>query len=350
MEESLPGPGRVLVAAVAGVRADAEEDANARTAVASGVELAAVYPLAGLLQREMRAAPLFCVLLLCICTPNALFADANPSWTTPIAPFRIADNLYYVGSEDLASYLVVTPGGNILINANLATSPSQIRASVEALGFHWSDTRILLNGQAHFDHVGGAAQVIRETHAKNMVMDGDVSVVETGARTDFLSPSPNIVGYAPVHVDRILHDADTVSLGDVTLTAHKTAGHTRGCTTWTMRSHIPGEPATTMRNIVIVGGTGFWSEYHFVATPGHPASYPGIVQDFQQTFSVLRALPCEVFLGAHGVYFDMLGKLKRYPQEGPRVFIDPAGYKEYVADAQETFEKALSKQQTDAAH
>lgn len=285
------------------------------------------------------------LLLVLFCAFALAHAEANSSWTTPIAPFRIADNLYYVGSQDLASYLVVTPKGNILINANLATSPPQIRASVEKLGFHWADIRILLNSQAHFDHVGGAAQVIRETHAQNMVMDGDVSVMETGARTDFLSPSPNIPTYAPVHVDRVLHDEDTVSLGGVTLTAHKTAGHTRGCTTWTMRSHIPGDPAGTSRDIAIVGGTGFWSEYHFVATPGHPVSYPGIAQDFQHTFAVLRALPCDVFLGAHGGYFDMLAKLKRYPLDGPRVFIDPAGYKDFVADSQETFEKALSKQQ-----
>lgn len=285
------------------------------------------------------------LLLVLFCAFALTHAEANSSWTTPIAPFRIADNLYYVGSQDLASYLVVTPKGNILINANLATSPPQIRASVEKLGFHWADIRILLNSQAHFDHVGGAAQVIRETHAQNMVMDGDVSVMETGARTDFLSPSPNIPTYAPVRVDRVLHDEDTVSLGGVTLTAHKTAGHTRGCTTWTMRSHIPGDPAGTSRDIAIVGGTGFWSEYHFVATPGHPVSYPGIAQDFQHTFAVLRALPCDVFLGAHGGYFDMLAKLKRYPLDGPRVFIDPAGYKDFVADSQETFEKALSKQQ-----
>ncbi len=291
-----------------------------------------------------------CLLLISFCSPKLIRAEVNPSWTTPIVPFRIADNLYYVGSQDLASYLVVTPNGNILINANLSTSPPQLRASVEALGFHWNDIRILLNSQAHFDHMGGAAEVIRETHAKNMVMDGDVSVVETGARTDFLTPSPNIPRYAPVHVDRVLHDGDTVSLGGVMLTAHKTAGHTRGCTTWTMRSHLPGEPAQKLRNIVIVGGTGFWSEYHFVATPGHPASYPGIAQDFQHTFLELRALPCDVFLGAHGGYFDMLTKLKRYPQNGPVVFIDPNGYKAFVADAQITFEKSYSKQESAAAH
>jgi metallo-beta-lactamase class B len=137
-------------------------------------------------------------------------------------------------------------------------------------------------------------------------------------------------------------------LGGVTLTAHKTAGHTPGCTTWTMRSHLPGEPAQTMRNIVIVGGTGFWSEYHFVAAAGHRVSYPGIVQDFQHTFSVLRALPCDVFLGAHGQYFDMLAKLKGYSHAGPAVFIDPDGYQNYVAGAQETFKQALSKQRAAA--
>jgi metallo-beta-lactamase class B len=287
---------------------------------------------------------LSCVYLLLFCSPKSSLAEVQPSWTVPIAPFRIADNLYYVGGEDLASYLVVTPKGNILINANFSGSPSLIRTSVEKLGFHWNDIKILLNSQAHSDHMGGAAEIVRETHAKNMVMDGDVSVVETGARTDFLSPSANILRYTPAHVNRVLHDGDTVNLGNVTLTAHKTAGHTRGCTTWTMRSHIPGEPVGTMRNIVIVGGVTFWSEYHFAATSGHSESYPGIAQDFQHTFSELLALPCDVFLGAHAGYFDMLTKLKRYPQDGPRVFIDPAGYKEFVAGAQATFRKVLSEQ------
>ena len=288
--------------------------------------------------------------LLSFFIPQSIHAAVNPSWITPIAPFQIADNLYYVGSEDLASYLVVTPKGNILINANLAQSPAQIRASVQKLGFHWSDIKILLNSQAHSDHMAGAARVVRETYAQNMVMDGDQSVVETGARTDFLAPSPNIPRFAPVRVDRVLHDGDTVSLGGVTLTAHKTAGHTRGCTTWTMVSHLPGEPAGTTRNIVIVGGVGFWSEYHFVATPGHPASYPGIAEDFEHTFAELRSLQCDVFLGAHAGYFDMLGKLKSYKQAGPRVFIDPAGYKAFVADAEKTFAEALRRQEAAASH
>ncbi len=295
----------------------------------------------------MRARP-FRLLLVLACTSILASAETNPTWTTPITPFQIADNLYYVGSEDLASYLVVTPAGNILINANLSTSPPQLRSSVEKLGFRWNEIKILLNSQAHYDHMAGAAKVIRDTHAKNEVMDGDVSVVETGARTDFLAPSPNVPGYTPVHVDRVLHDGDTVILGGVTLTAHKTAGHTRGCTTWTMRSHLPGDSAGLTRNIVIVGGVGFWSEYHFVASPSHPVSYLGIAQDFEHTFAALSRLPCDVFLGAHGGYFDMLTKLKHYPQKCSRVFVDPAGYRHFVAEAQATFELALRKQQ-DAA-
>jgi metallo-beta-lactamase class B len=288
-------------------------------------------------------------MFLC-CAATVASAAANPAWTTPIAPFQIADNLYYVGSEDLGSYLVVTPEGNILINANLATSPAQIRASVEKLGFRWADIKILLNSQAHFDHMAGAAEVLGETHAQNMVMDGDVSVVESGGRTDFLSPSSKLPTFTAAHVDRVLHDGDTVSLGGVTLTAVKTPGHTRGCTTWTLRSHLPGEPAGTIRNIVIVGGVSFWSEYRFVASASHAESYPGIAEDFQHTFATLRALPCDVFLGAHGGYFDMLAKLKRYPKDGSRVFVDSKGYQEFVAGAQKTFERDLAKQQAAARH
>src|ERR1700728_55192 len=113
-------------------------------------------------------------------------AQIRPLWTAPLSPFRIADNLYYVGSKDLAAYLVTTPAGNILINANLPSSPAQIRASVEKLGFRWQDTKILLIGQAHFDHAGGSAEILRETHAQFMVMEYDAGVAESGGEGDFL--------------------------------------------------------------------------------------------------------------------------------------------------------------------
>ena len=276
-------------------------------------------------------------------------AEISPEWTMPLPPFQIADNLYYVGSQDLAAYLVTTPAGNILINANLETSPPQIRASAEKLGFRWADTKILLNSQAHFDHMAGAAQILRETGAKNMVMEGDAEVVESGGRTDFLAATGSLPSYPPAQVDRVLRDGDTVELGGVTLTAHKTAGHTRGCTTWTFRVHLRGEPADRLRNVVIVGGVAFWSDFHFVDGGEQRASYPGIAQDFARTFEMLRSLPCDIFLGAHGSYFDLKSKLPRLVEEGPRVFLDPDGYKEFVAKAETAFETALKKEQEAAA-
>ena len=294
----------------------------------------------------MYRLPTLCLLLL---TAPALAGD-NPDWRAPLAPFQIADNLYYVGSRDLAAYLVTTPSGNILINANLATSPPLIRASIEKLGFRWSDTRILLNSQAHFDHMAGAAEVLSQTHARNMVMEGDADVVESGGRTDFLASSGSPQSFASAHVDRVLHDGDAVDLGGVTLTAHRTAGHTRGCTTWTLRSHLPGEPISTLRNIVIVGGVGFWSEFQFVDRVDRPASYPGIAADFRHTFTSLHALPCDVFLGAHGVYFDLLDKLARDSHKGVSVWIDPSGYRAFVDEAEIAFNTAFSNQLQDLQH
>ncbi len=266
-------------------------------------------------------------------------AQIPAEWTTALKPFRIADNLYYVGSEGLASYLVVTPKGNILINADLASSPPQIRASVRELGFHWKDTKILLLSQAHYDHAAGAAEVVRETGARLMVMDGDAQLVETGDRHDF--GGPGLLPYAPAHVDRVLEDGDQVRLGGVVLTAHRTAGHSRGCTTWTMVARLDGKPEP----VVIVGGYAALSSYRLVARPGHPASYPGIAADFAETFRTLRGLPCAIFLGAHGEYFDMDAKLKRMPTEGDRVWIDPAGYRRMIAEGEQAIEKSIAEQE-----
>lgn len=293
----------------------------------------------------MRSLVRVLLLIFIVLASASLVAEPPADWTTPLPPFQIADHLYYVGSRDLAAYLVTTPAGNILINANLPSSPALIRASVEKLGFRWKDTRILLDGQAHFDHMGGAAEVLRETGARDMVMDGDVAVARSGGRYDFARVSDGLTPYAPVRVDRVLHDGDTVTLGGITLTAHKTAGHTRGCTTWTLRMHIPGDPAGKLRNIVIVGGWAPLSHYQLVSAPGHPESYPGIAADFQHTFATLRSLPCDVFLGAHGVYFNMLPKLARMPREGDAVWIDPQGYRKAVGDADAAFERQLHEQQ-----
>jgi metallo-beta-lactamase class B len=282
---------------------------------------------------------------LCLCF-DCLQAKAkdHPDWTTPLPQFQIADNLYYVGSRDLAAYLITTPAGNILINANLVSSPRLIRASVEKLGFSWKDTKILLNSHAHSDHMGGAAEVLRETPARDMVMDGDADVVRSGGRKDFAFGTDGIETYPPAPVDRVLHDGDTVVLGGVTLTAHHTGGHTRGCTAWTFRTHISSDPAGRFRYVVIVGGLWPLSQYRFFDTPGQPASYPGIKEDFYKTFATLHALPCDIFLGAHGIYFDLLRKVKRMQTEGEAAFIDPKGYIDTVNEAQADFDKTIAAQ------
>ncbi len=279
------------------------------------------------------------LLLVLLLPATCLRAADNPEWTTPIAPFQIADNLYYVGSKDLASYLVVTPKGDILINSSLESSPPLIRRSMEQLGFHFKDIKILLISHAHYDHDAGSAKIKRLTGASYMVMDGDVAVVESGGAKDFQYPKDT---YPAAKVDRVLHDGDEVRLGGVGLVAHKTPGHTRGCTTWTMRTSLGGQ----LRNVVIVGSWNVNTGYRLVDRPGQPASYPGIARDFARTFVVLRGLPCDVFLGAHGVYFDMLEKLDRARAgAGNSVWIDPQGYRDAVADRQQAFETELKRQQ-----
>ncbi len=209
-------------------------------------------------------------------------AQDNPEWTTPIAPFRIADGLYYVGSRDLASYLVVTPQGDILINSNLESSPPLIRHSIEQLGFRFSDVKILLISHAHSDHDAGSAEIIRQTGARYMVMGGDAPVVESGGRLDFAYSS---APYPAAKVARVLHDGDQVKLGNALLVAHRTAGHTRGCTTWPLKV----KQGSVYLNAVIVGSWNVNPGYRLVDKPGQAASYPGIAADYRQTFSLLKA-------------------------------------------------------------
>lgn len=293
-------------------------------------------------------------LILALATFTPLRGQIPAAWTAPLPPFQIADNLFYVGSRDLAAYLITTPAGDILINANLVTSPPQIRSSVEKLGFHWSDIKIFLNSQAHFDHVAGAAEVLRQTHALNEVMQYDADDMRSGGRADFAFGHDITTAYTPTHVDRVLHDGSHIVLGDpnhggVDLTALRTAGHSRGCTTFTFLVHLPGDPATLLRHVVIVGGWAPLSGYRLITTPGQPQSYPGIAADFEHTFATLHALPCDIFLGAHGSYFNLLPKLAHYPADGPRAFLDPAGYQAAVTEAEHNFNTMLARQRATLA-
>jgi metallo-beta-lactamase class B len=277
------------------------------------------------------------IALLCSFAPTAqLTAQINPAWTHPFPPFRIAGNLYYVGSEDLASYLIATPRGLILINSNLESSMPLIRKSVETLGFRFSDIKILLISHAHYDHCAGSAQIIRLTGAKYEVMAPDVSVVQSGGKTDFQYRADRLMHFPPAHVDRVLHDGDTVRLGGSVLTAHLTAGHTKGTTTWTMDETGGGR----VLHVVIVGSPNVNPGYTLVQN----AAYPQISADYKHGFAVLDSLPCDIFLGAHGGYFGLVEKYARWKQGDHDAFIDPAGYKAYLADRVQAFQAELRRQ------
>jgi metallo-beta-lactamase class B len=274
--------------------------------------------------------------LLLLAFSLRLEAANDPAWTRAFPPFHIAGNLYYVGSEDLAAYLITTPHGDILINSNLESSPAQIRRSVEALGFHFSDIKILLISHGHYDHCAGSAQIKKMTGAKYLVMDADVPVVESGGRNDFHYANSKDFWFPPTQVDRALHDGETVWLGGTVLTAHKTAGHTKGTTTWTLDETEKGKTL----HVVIVGSPNVNPGYKLVGNK----EYPQIADDYRHQFQVLKALPCDIFLGAHGGYFDMKPKYERWKAGDRSAFIDPEGYKLYIADREQAFETELKRQ------
>jgi metallo-beta-lactamase class B len=250
-------------------------------------------------------------------------------WSKPFPPHKIAGNLYFVGSEQLASYLITTPEGHILINSDFEQTVPVIRASVEKLGFRFTDIKILLGSHAHGDHMEGDAMVKELTAAKVMAMEQDLPALRR------MTP-----GNKPHPVDRILHDGDEVILGGTTLVAHLTAGHTKGCTTWTMKVR-DGDKSY---DVVIVGSVNVNPGFILVGNK----DYPQIADDYVRTFKVLKALPCDIFLGAHGNYYGMTAKYAKLEKGGANPFIDPTGYKAYLDEREKAFYANLSEQKQKA--
>ena len=272
-----------------------------------------------------------------IWSPDNSRAQSN-DWTEPFPPFKIAGNLYYVGSKGLANYLITTPEGHILINSDMEENVPLIRASVENLGFKFTDIKILLISHAHWDHDAASDTIKKLTGAKYMVMDADVSVVESGGKTDFQYGNDPTTLYKPTNVNRVLRDGDEVKLGGTVLVAHLTPGHTKGCTTWTLKVVEGGKTY----DVVIIGSPNVNPGYRLV----NNTTYPRIAEDYQKTFKVLKSLSCDIFLGAHGNYFGLDTKYPRLKTEGLSVFVDPAGYKKYVEEKEQEFKKELAKQRT----
>src|SRR5262245_42380800 len=275
-------------------------------------------------------------IVVVIGSAGALYAQANADWTEPFPPFKIAGNLYYVGSKGLANYLIATPQGHILINSDLEENVPLIRTSVEKLGFKFTDIKILLISHAHWDHNAATATITKLPGTKYMVREADVSVVESGGKTDFHYGGDPTSLYTPTKVDRVVHDGEEVKLGGAVLVAHLTPGHTKGCTTWTMKAQEAGKTY----NVVIIGSHNVNPGYRLV----NNTAYPQIASDYEMMFRVLKSLPCDIFLVAQGNYFDLETKYARLKESALTAFVDPEGYKKYVAEKEQAFRTELAKQ------
>ncbi|HUI57209.1 MAG TPA: subclass B3 metallo-beta-lactamase [Bryobacteraceae bacterium] len=261
----------------------------------------------------------------------AAAAQSPHEGNKPFPPYKVIGNIYYVGADDITSYLITTPRGHIVINAGYEDTAPIIAASIRKLGFQPSDVKILLNGQAHYDHVAGLSALQKATGAKIWSSEREVAVLESGGAKD--PRWGREITYPPVHVDHVVSDGEMVKLGGVTLVAHLTPGHSIGCTTWTMKVTDAGR----QYDVVFVGGTTINPGVRLVKDP----TWPGIAADYEKSFQALRSLHCDVFLGAHGGYYGMLEKVKR--MNGPvNPFIDPAGYRDFVDRAARTFQAQLA--------
>ena len=254
---------------------------------------------------------------------------SHDAFNKPFPAYKVIGNVYFVGTDDLGSFLITTPEGNILINSDFDDTVPQIRASVEKLGFKFTDTKILLGSHAHGDHMEGDARVKELTGAQVMVMEQDVPAISR------MTP-----GNKPHPIDRVLHDGDEVRLGGTTLVAHLTPGHTKGCTTWTLKTEENGKSY----NVVILGSIGVNPGYVLV----NNKDYPQIADDYVRGFKVLRSLPCDVFLGSHGRFYGMQDKYAKLQKGGANPFIDPAGYQAHLDLQEKNFRAKLEEQQKPA--
>jgi len=251
--------------------------------------------------------------------------QGKTDWNAPFPAHKVIGNVYFVGSAELASFLITTPQGHFLINSDFEATVPVIRASVEKLGFKFTDIKILLGSHAHGDHMEGDALAKELSGARVMAMEQDVPWLRK------MTP-----GNKPHPIDKVLKDGEQVTLGGTTLTPHLTAGHTPGCTTWTTKVDENGKSY----NVLIVCSVG--------VNPGtvlvNNKDYPSIADDYARSFKVLRTLPVDVFLGAHGSFYNLRTKYMSLQQGGANPFIDPAGFNTYLDEKEKAFATELAAQ------
>jgi len=280
-------------------------------------------------------------LALAIGAPIAIAAQTDRSWREPFEPVRIAANIFYVGTRGLSSFLVITPAGHIVIDSGEAESVPFIRANIEKLGFRMSDVRLLLAGHAHFDHVGGHADLKRLTGAQVVAMEADREALESGVDRSALGAQ----GWKPVHVDRAVKDGETVVLGGMTLTARLTPGHTQGCTTWTTDTLENGRRF----QVAFVCSVTINDGVHLVGN----TRVPQIADHYAQAFRVLHSLKPDIFVAEHGSVFGLEAKAERarpstgsgQAPAGPNPFVDVEGYQRFVDRSEQAYLKQLRAEQ-----
>jgi metallo-beta-lactamase class B len=255
-------------------------------------------------------------------------SQSNPDWTRPCEPFRIAGNLYYVGTYDLACYLVTTSQGNMLINTGLAGSTPMIRANIEALGFKFSDLKILLTTQAHYDHVAAMADIKKLTGAKMMVNEGDAQVLADGGKSDFVMGGKTSA-FAPVKADRLLHDGDTIRLGETALVALHHPGHTKGSTSFLVT--VKDEQRSW--KVLIANMPTILPQTRLMGMP----AYPKVGEDYKYTLDAMKKLQFDIWMASHASQFNLHEKRKAGDGYNPAVFGDRALYDTQLDALTETY-------------
>ncbi len=273
------------------------------------------------------------VLAIAATAPLLLGAADPPAWTRAQAPFPIAGPITYVGSEGVAAYLIKTNAGAILIDGTLAENAGMIERNVIAAGVQPRDVKLILVTHAHFDHAAGVAALKRATGARVVAGARDVPALETGVPPG--ETSYGVIRFPPVHVDRSVVDREKVTLGNVTLTARATPGHTPGCTTWTMQ--IPAKP----RPLDVVFPCS-------VSVAGNRLignrAYLGIVADYRRSIAMLGTLHADIVLPSHPELADVIAKGKRRQAGDTTAFVEPMLLPKIVAKARTAFDADLAKQ------
>lgn len=258
----------------------------------------------------------------------------HPEWSKPFPPFRIVGNLYYVGTADLACYLIVTPKGNILINTGLASSEKMIRESIKTLGFKLSDAKILLTTQAHFDHLGAMAAIKKSTGAKFMVDYADAQVAADGGRSDY-DLDGKVSVFKPVKIDRILHDKDIISLGGMELVMLHHPGHTKGSCSFLFTVNDQNRKY----RVLIANLPTIVTDRKFTDIP----AYPHIAEDYAYTLRSMKDLKFDLWVASHGIQFDLLRKHKPGDSYNPAAFMDLKNFYDYLDELQVEYDKKIGK-------